>query len=76
MEMMALDMMAFKAANPSCVLEDFIRWYSPVDFQDGTSAINHDHVTSMGLFSFSSMFSVLCRVKMQFRQTVFQDGER
>eukprot|EP01028_Stygiella_incarcerata_P005348 TRINITY_DN2261_c0_g1_i2.p1 TRINITY_DN2261_c0_g1~~TRINITY_DN2261_c0_g1_i2.p1 ORF type:complete len:913 (-),score=243.03 TRINITY_DN2261_c0_g1_i2:541-3279(-) len=29
------DMMAFKAANPSCVLEDFIRWYSPVDFQDG-----------------------------------------
>ncbi|KAI6647584.1 Rab3 GTPase-activating protein catalytic subunit isoform X2 [Oopsacas minuta] len=26
------DMSAFKAANPGCVLEDFIRWYSPRDF--------------------------------------------
>ncbi|KAJ0070544.1 hypothetical protein NL108_015537, partial [Boleophthalmus pectinirostris] len=26
------DMEAFKAANPGCVLEDFVRWYSPRDF--------------------------------------------
>lgn len=26
------DMQAFKAANPGCVLADFIRWYSPKDW--------------------------------------------
>ena len=26
------DMESFKAANPGCVLEDFVRWYSPRDF--------------------------------------------
>lgn len=25
------DMESFKAANPGCILEDFIRWYSPRD---------------------------------------------
>eukprot|EP00474_Spongospora_subterranea_P005821 CRZ06279.1 hypothetical protein [Spongospora subterranea] len=29
------DMSAFKAANPACVLEDFIRWYSPNDWVEG-----------------------------------------
>ena len=29
------DMKAFKAANPGCCLEDFLRWYSPKDFEDG-----------------------------------------
>merc|ERR1719259_564406 len=28
------DMEAFKAANPGCSLEDFVRWYSPRDFVD------------------------------------------
>lgn len=28
------DMQAFKAANPGCYLEDFVRWYSPVDWID------------------------------------------
>lgn len=28
------DMEAFKAANPDCCFEDFIRWYSPKDFID------------------------------------------
>ncbi|XP_038981949.1 rab3 GTPase-activating protein catalytic subunit-like isoform X2 [Phoenix dactylifera] len=27
------DMQAFKAANPGCILEDFIRWYSPPDWR-------------------------------------------
>ena len=29
---MKADMQAFKAANPGCVLEDFVRWYSPSDW--------------------------------------------
>jgi hypothetical protein len=26
------DMQAFKAANPTCILEDFVRWHSPKDW--------------------------------------------
>jgi len=29
-----LDMQAFKAANHGCVLEDFIRWHSPKDWDE------------------------------------------
>eukprot|EP00731_Ephydatia_muelleri_P020222 Em0012g1047a len=29
------DMQAFKAANPGCLLEDFVRWYSPRDWEEG-----------------------------------------
>ncbi|XP_027342313.1 rab3 GTPase-activating protein catalytic subunit-like [Abrus precatorius] len=28
------DMQAFKAANPGCILEDFVRWYSPPDWTE------------------------------------------
>lgn len=28
------DMQAFKAANPGCILEDFVRWHSPPDWTD------------------------------------------
>ncbi|KAJ0966181.1 hypothetical protein J5N97_027319 [Dioscorea zingiberensis] len=28
------DMQAFKAANPGCVLEDFVRWHSPPDWTE------------------------------------------
>jgi hypothetical protein len=28
----SVDMEAFKAANPFCVLEDFVRWHSPKDW--------------------------------------------
>lgn len=31
------DMQAFKAANPGCILEDFIRWYSPPDWMEEES---------------------------------------
>ena len=39
------DMMAFKAANPKCQLEDFIRWYSPNDWivDDGPSNMADHH---------------------------------
>lgn len=36
------DMQAFKAANPGCILEDFVRWYSPPDWrEDPDSGLNH-----------------------------------
>ncbi|KAL7176495.1 hypothetical protein ACSBR2_029931 [Camellia fascicularis] len=28
------DMQAFKAANPGCILEDFVRWHSPLDWTE------------------------------------------
>lgn len=31
-------MSAFKAANPGCVLEDFVRWHSPNDWQPSADA--------------------------------------
>lgn len=35
------DMQAFKAANPGCILEDFVRWYSPPDW----SEVEVDHLS-------------------------------
>ncbi|XP_058095129.1 uncharacterized protein LOC131240716 isoform X2 [Magnolia sinica] len=31
------DMQAFKAANPGCILEDFVRWHSPPDWTEAKS---------------------------------------
>ncbi|EPS66921.1 hypothetical protein M569_07855, partial [Genlisea aurea] len=38
------DMSSFKAANPDAVFEDFIRWYSPKDWEDD----NDDDVDILG----------------------------
>ncbi|XP_066390857.1 uncharacterized protein [Miscanthus floridulus] len=32
------DMQAFKATNPGCVLEDFVRWHSPPDWSEDCAA--------------------------------------
>lgn len=32
-------MQAFKAANPGCVLEDFVRWHSPRDFDSENNSL-------------------------------------
>ncbi|KAG8365093.1 hypothetical protein BUALT_Bualt18G0068400 [Buddleja alternifolia] len=32
------DMQAFKAANPGCILEDFVRWHSPPDWLENESS--------------------------------------
>ena len=48
------DMQAFKAANPSCILEDFVRWHSPRDWiVDGeqSSGINKDLYGTNGKLS-------------------------
>jgi Rab3 GTPase-activating protein catalytic subunit len=34
------DMQAFKAANPGCVIEDFVRWHSPRDWETNEDGSN------------------------------------
>ncbi|KAL8237740.1 hypothetical protein R6Q59_018821 [Mikania micrantha] len=34
------DMQAFKAANPGCILEDFVRWHSPPDWTEDETNIS------------------------------------
>ncbi|KDP39151.1 hypothetical protein JCGZ_00908 [Jatropha curcas] len=34
------DMQAFKAANPGCILEDFVRWHSPPDWTENVDEAN------------------------------------
>lgn len=50
------DMQAFKAANPGCILEDFVRWHSPPDWEpagdDATKqSVDADDSSSRGHLS-------------------------
>ncbi|XP_076927727.1 uncharacterized protein LOC143591395 [Bidens hawaiensis] len=51
------DMQAFKAANPGCILEDFVRWHSPPDWMEPTTddvskkSFNGDNGSSRGHLS-------------------------
>uniref|UniRef100_A0A0R3RTV4 Rab3 GTPase-activating protein catalytic subunit n=1 Tax=Elaeophora elaphi TaxID=1147741 RepID=A0A0R3RTV4_9BILA len=40
------DMEAFKAANPGCCFEDFVRWHSPRDFIINDENTNEGHLSS------------------------------
>jgi Rab3 GTPase-activating protein catalytic subunit len=42
LQQLLFDMQAFKAANPGCVLSDFVRWYSPSDWieKDGKKSLS------------------------------------
>lgn len=42
------DMEAFKAANPGCVLGDFVRWYSPRDWVEEKMTDAEGNVTFVG----------------------------
>lgn len=42
------DMQAFKAANPGCILEDFVRWHSPPDWTENESGNDSDASTGGG----------------------------
>ncbi len=46
-------MSAFKAANPGCLLEDFVRWYSPADWIVETEGQFYclDHTTTFFKFN-------------------------
>ena len=43
------DMEAFKAANPGCVLGDFVRWYSPRDWVTERSVDEHGNESVTGM---------------------------
>ncbi|KAI3768986.1 hypothetical protein L6452_00082 [Arctium lappa] len=51
------DMQAFKAANPGCILEDFVRWHSPPDWTEASTDdeskeyVNGDNSSSKGQLS-------------------------
>ncbi|XP_047342285.1 rab3 GTPase-activating protein catalytic subunit isoform X3 [Impatiens glandulifera] len=50
------DMQAFKAANPGCILEDFVRWHSPPDWMEADPDVvdnnnNGDAVSARGQLS-------------------------
>jgi len=54
------DMEAFKAANPGCVLGDFVRWYSPRDWIEDT-VINDDGTAQCtGWLSAATATAVTC----------------
>ncbi|XP_020239432.1 rab3 GTPase-activating protein catalytic subunit isoform X1 [Cajanus cajan] len=42
------DMQAFKAANPGCILEDFVRWHSPPDWTDNEACVEDSDVFDNG----------------------------
>lgn len=42
------DMEAFKAANPGCVLGDFVRWYSPRDWVEEKITDDDSNVKYVG----------------------------
>ncbi|KAK2815399.1 hypothetical protein Q5P01_025866 [Channa striata] len=45
------DMESFKAANPGCVLEDFVRWYSPRDYVEEDIVDETGKTTTKGKLS-------------------------
>eukprot|EP00850_Spirogloea_muscicola_P022845 SM000314S12189 [mRNA] locus=s314:109754:113730:- [translate_table: standard] len=51
------DMQAFKAANPGCILEDFVRWYSPLDWRETPRSPG-------GMVAGSSASDVSCAIKV------------
>ncbi|KAL3851197.1 hypothetical protein ACJIZ3_013079 [Penstemon smallii] len=42
------DMQAFKAANPGCILEDFVRWHSPPDWMENDASSELDDTSDGG----------------------------
>ena len=53
------DMEAFKAANPGCVLADFVRWYSPRDWIED-SIVNDDGTTQQTGMPPAATYCVSC----------------
>lgn len=47
-----LDIQAFKAANPGCVMADFVRWYSPADWIEENSKDQEREDATSNLSSF------------------------
>ncbi|KAK6229743.1 Rab3GAP catalytic subunit [Theobroma cacao] len=45
------DMQAFKAANPGCILEDFVRWHSPPDWTESEPSDEVNSLVTRGQLS-------------------------
>lgn len=45
---LVLYVMIFQAANPGCILEDFVRWYSPPDWTDNEASTEDSDVFDSG----------------------------
>ncbi|KAK4420779.1 Rab3 GTPase-activating protein catalytic subunit [Sesamum alatum] len=51
------DMQAFKAANPGCILEDFVRWHSPPDWMENDTGSDLDNASDGGDVSIKGQLS-------------------
>ncbi|KAL2496345.1 hypothetical protein Fot_40102 [Forsythia ovata] len=51
------DMQAFKAANPGCILEDFVRWHSPPDWMENDANIEVNKTSDEGDLSVKGQLS-------------------
>ncbi|KAI3510035.1 hypothetical protein L1887_25561 [Cichorium endivia] len=51
------DMQAFKAANPGCILEDFVRWHSPPDWTETSTDDQKKESVNGGLSSSKGQLS-------------------
>ncbi|KAG4923899.1 hypothetical protein GYH30_049481 [Glycine max] len=58
------DMQAFKAANPGCILEDFVRWYSPPDWMESEGS-TEDRDSFYGGESMSSRGQLSLRMQKE-----------
>ncbi|KAL5177994.1 Rab3 GTPase-activating protein catalytic subunit [Glycine soja] len=58
------DMQAFKAANPGCILEDFVRWYSPPDWSESEGS-TEDRDSSYGGESMSTRGQLSLRMQKE-----------
>ncbi|CAL0307393.1 unnamed protein product [Lupinus luteus] len=55
------DMQAFKAANPGCILEDFVRWHSPPDWSENEAITEDSNVFYGGELSTRGQLSLRMR---------------
>ncbi|GAA0148544.1 GTPase-activating protein [Lithospermum erythrorhizon] len=58
------DMQAFKAANPGCILEDFVRWHSPPDWTENDTENEDSEITDVGDLLYSRG-QLSCRMRKE-----------
>ncbi|XAR67429.1 hypothetical protein NMG60_11002192 [Bertholletia excelsa] len=57
------DMQAFKAANPGCILEDFVRWHSPPDWTEPEIDNAENNINDSDLLSSRGQLSIRMQKK-------------
>eukprot|EP00324_Dicrateria_rotunda_P005129 CAMPEP_0206168320 /NCGR_PEP_ID=MMETSP1474-20131121/31591_1 /ASSEMBLY_ACC=CAM_ASM_001110 /TAXON_ID=97495 /ORGANISM="Imantonia sp., Strain RCC918" /LENGTH=138 /DNA_ID=CAMNT_0053573605 /DNA_START=192 /DNA_END=605 /DNA_ORIENTATION=- len=70
------DIEAFKAANPGCVMADFVRWYSPADWlsenstdiaREDASSQNEEEISEIGSDGIQDVFPGFGRLSARMR---------